>query len=473
MASRSLTIGLRKRAMNQPFDAPASGSSDTVTTAQYRPYPDYKDSEVEWIGNIPAHWSITAARREFAIRLGKMLQSTASGPKHSQTPYFKAQHVRWEFVRTADLPTMYADPVEQAHYGVVDGDLLVCEGGEVGRAGIVRSPPHGSIIQNAVHRVRSMGTSDICFLMYLLKHAASQDWINIICNRATIAHLTSEKLGDLMIPRAPLAEQRAIAAFLDRETVKIDELVGKKQRLIKLLQEQRTALIDRVVTNGLDSSVPTKKTEVEWLNEIPARWNVSKLKSMVPAITVGIVVTPSKYYVESGVPCLRSLNIARGYISTDDFVFISECANLLHRKSRIFSGDVVVVRTGRAGAAVVVPPELHGANCIDLLIIRKSDDISPRFLYYYMNSRSIRAQVEANSVGSIQEHYNTHTLSDLYVPNVPLQEQCKIATFLDVETARIDALADRVRAATDLLNELRAALICAAVTGKIDVSDTV
>ncbi len=211
-----------------------------------------KDSGVEWLGEIPAHWEVKASRREFAIRLGKMLQPKAKGPRDSEIPYFKAQHVQWEAVRTTGMPVMWADPRDEAQYGVVNGDLLVCEGGEVGRAGIVGNPSERSIIQNALHRVRPTGTSNIRLLMYLLKHAASQGWFDILCNRATIAHFTSEKFGDLPIPIPPLPEQRAIAAFLDRETAKLDALIAKIQEAIDLLKEQRTALISAAVTGKID-----------------------------------------------------------------------------------------------------------------------------------------------------------------------------------------------------------------------------
>ena len=168
-----------------------------------KPYPAYKDSGVEWLGEMPAHWEVKASRREFNIQLGKMLQPRAKGPQDFQIPYFKAQHVHWEVVRTTGMPTMWADPGDEVQYGVIDEDLLVCEGGEVGRAGIVRNPPEKAIIQNALHRVRTAGASNIRLLMYLLRHAASQGWFDILCNRATIAHFTSEKFGDLPIPLPP------------------------------------------------------------------------------------------------------------------------------------------------------------------------------------------------------------------------------------------------------------------------------
>ena len=244
-------------------------------------YPEYRPSGLKWLEEIPSHWDVKAARRDFDIQLGKMLQPTPNGPNDSENPYFKAQHVNWEAVQTTGLPFMWAQPGDEVQYGVRNGDLLVCEGGEVGRAGVVLNPPDPAIIQNALHRVRSLGTSDIRLLMYLLQHIASQGWFDVLCNRATIAHFTSEKFGDLPIPVPPLSEQRAIAAFLDRETAKIDALVAKKERLIELLQEKRAALISHAVTWGLDSDVPTKVSGVEWLGEIPAHWDTKRLTPII------------------------------------------------------------------------------------------------------------------------------------------------------------------------------------------------
>ena len=211
-----------------------------------------KDSGVEWLGEIPAHWEVRPSRRDFEIQLGKMLQPTSNGPDDSEIPYFKAVHVQWEAVQTTGLPLMWARLDDELKYGVRDGDLLVCEGGEVGRAGIVYNPPEPAIIQNALHRVRSFGTSDVRLLMYLLQHIASRGWFDILCNRATIAHFTSEKFGDLPIPLPPLPEQRAIAAFLDQKTTKIDALVAKVRQAIDRLKELRSALISATVTGKID-----------------------------------------------------------------------------------------------------------------------------------------------------------------------------------------------------------------------------
>ena len=283
------------------------------------------------------------------------------------------------------------------------------------------------------------------------------------------------------IPLLPLSEQTAIADFLDRETGCINTLIAKKQALIGLLKEKRTALISRTVTRGLPPDAARefglephqrfKDSGIYYLGEIPEGWKVKRLKHLVPELTVGIVITPSKYYEDEGVPCLRSLNVSKGKISKDNLVFISEVNNQLLSKSKIFKDDLVVVRTGQTGVAAIVTEDFDGANCIDLLIIRKSKKIISKFIYYFISSAFAKNQIDAHSVGTIQSHYNTSTLSQLLFTLAPQPEQSAIATYLDRETAKIDTLIAKIEAAIARLQEYRTALITAAVTGKIDVRD--
>ena len=458
-----------KRAMAETLDPAVSGTSNLASVARYRPYPDYRDSRVEWIGSIPSHWTIKATRREFEIRLGKMLQPTASSPQDSPTPYFKAQHVQWESVRTTDLPTMYADSIDHAHYGVNHGDLLVCEGGEVGRAGIVCRPPNGSIIQNALHRVRSVGTSDICFLMYLLKHAASQDWIKIHCDRATIAHFTSEKLGGLMIPWAPLSEQHAIVVFLDRETKKIDALIAKKERLIELLEEKSSALITRTVTKGLNPTVPLKDSEIEWLAWIPAHWDVKRINQTSEILRGKFTHRPrndpSLYggdwpFIQTGDVAHARKGI-KGYRQT-----LNERGLAV---SKMFpEGTLVMTIAANIGDVAV----LDFAACFPDSIVGfvPRHGIERDYLFFVFSA--IKPELLRDAPVNTQGNLNIERLSSSSpIPIPPRTEQYTVARYLDRETTKIDDLVANVRQAIDCLRELRAALVSAAVTGKIDVRD--
>ncbi len=251
-------------------------------------------------------------------------------------------------------PEIGASPSDLKQYQVRDYDLLVCEGGEVGRAGIVRSSPPNTIIQNSLHRLRPKSSASIEFLRYVLQAVSSSGWLDVLCNKATISHFTREKLADARIPIPEIDQQHAITAFLDRETSRIDSLIAKKQRQIELLNEKRAALISRAVTKGLKPDARMKDSGVEWLGEIPEHWKVKRLKYITPEITVGIVITPAKYYENEGIPCLRSLNVKENQLLDSDLVYISAESNELLCKSQLEMGDLVLVRTGQPGTTAVV-----------------------------------------------------------------------------------------------------------------------
>ena len=281
--------------------------------------------------------------------------------------------------------------------------------------------------------------------------------------------LNRDRIANAKLLCPPRSEQRAIAAFLDRETAKIDALVAKKERLIELLQEKRTALITSAVTQGLDPNVPMKDSGVKWLGEIPAHWHVRTLKRISPEITVGVVVNPSMYVRIEGVPFLYGSDIHEGRIVADGARRMSEEDSKSLNKSRLRAGDLVCVRVGAPGVTAVVPPRLAGANCASVLIVRHADSFDSQWLCYGMNSRLVRYQVELVQYGAAQEQFNVAHAVQFFVPLAPQTEQRAIAAFLDRETAKIDALIAKVRRATDHLKEYRTALISAAVTGKIDV----
>lgn len=440
---------------------------------RFKPYPAYKDSGVEWLGEIPKHWEVKRLKRVALVNPSK--SEIRKAPPALQVSFVPMESVG-EFGRLDLASTKELVEVATGYTYFREGDLLVAKITpcfENGKGALAHGLENGiGFGTTELHVIRPAQAMDARFLAYVTfadafrKHGQAE-----MKGAAGQQRVPDDFVSDFQIPHPRLPEQRAIAEFLDRETGKIDALVAKKERVIELLQEKRTALIAQAVTKGLDRNVPMKDSGVEWLGEVPARWDVKRLKYLVPDVTVGIVVTPAKYYVDNGIPCLRSLNISSGEIDMDDLVFISEEANEYHRKSQIFEGDVVVVRTGQAGTAAIVPAKLSGANCIDLLIVRRSDQIRSKMVYYYLNSRAAISQAEVRSVGAIQGHYNTSTLANLFVPVIPVDEQDSIVRHLDDQTAAIDALTKTIRDGIDRLAKFRTALISAAVTGKIDVRE--
>ncbi|MCG5121755.1 restriction endonuclease subunit S [Streptomyces albidoflavus] len=262
-------------------------------------------------------------------------------------------------------------------------------------------------------------------------------------------------LRNLPVALPPLAEQRRIADFLDAETARIDHLALKRRQMRNLLRLKRERVIESML--GLERA-QTSGTLVP-------------LKYLVAEVTVGIVITPAKWYVETGgTPALRGLNVKPGSIHTGDLVQISPVGHAENRKSRLSTGDVVVVRTGQAGAAAVVPAELNGANCIDLIVVRPGNKISPKYLEYVLNSAYAIARVEEHSVGSIQAHFNVGAMRQIPIPSIAREEQDNIVRLLDTKVGALDLLYRRLHHQEQLLTERRQSLITAAVTGQFDVS---
>ena len=213
-----------------------------------------KDSGIEWLGEVPEHWEVTAVKRHFKTQLGKMLQSAPVSPDDVEVPYLKAQHVHWNHVRVEDPPTMWATPQEMEQFSIQRGDLLIVEGGVGGvtNSAILEDTVDGYIIQNALHRVRSRAQASNRFLLFAMMAIASSGWFGAINNKATMPHFTKEKLNSLPIPFPPVIEQIIIVSHINEVVANTNTAIDNAQRQIDLLREYRTRLIADVVTGQVD-----------------------------------------------------------------------------------------------------------------------------------------------------------------------------------------------------------------------------
>ena len=283
-------------------------------------------------------------------------------------------------------------------------------------------------------------------------------------------NLSQELLKSIQVPTPSLPEQRAIAAFLDRETAKIDALVAKKERLIELLQEKRTALISDAVTKGLDPDVPLKDSGVEWLGEIPAHWDSKRLKT-ISRIRYGLGQPPRES--SKGLPLIRATNVTRGRITEEDMVYVDPDDVPIGRDAFLAEGEIIVVRSGAYTADSAIIPKAYDGAVTGYDMVVTVNNALAEFVAVALLCTYVRdAQLVISSMRSAQPHLNAEELGAAVILLPPLPEQRAISTFLDHETAQIDALVAKVRAVIDRLKELRTALISAAVTGKIDVRET-
>ena len=439
-----------------------------IGTSEYRPYPAYKDSGVEWLGEIPAHWEVTRADSLFRYEKIQVEPSTISEQSvfHYSIPAIQ---------ETGDGIFESPTGIDSAKLRVFGRRILVSKLNP--RKGVVLIADEKPVptICSTEFVPLEIRSCDLGWAYHLLASEPTRQRLSAVVRSATRSHQRAEIAEVLKMWHGvpPLPEQRAIAAFLDRETAKIDALVAKKERLIELLQEKRTALISDAVTKGLDPDAPLKDSGVEWLGEIPAHWEVKRLKyaaTLNPAPTearnrgesLEVSFVPMEAIGEYGGLELTTTKLV-GEVYTG-YTYFREGDVVVAKITPCFENGKGAVATGLVNEIAFGTTELH--------VLRVKESIDRQFLFYLSMGDTFRRLGEAEMYGAGgQKRVPDSFIKNLMHPLPPLPEQRAIAAFLDRETAQIDALVAKVREAIDRLKELRTALISAAVTGKIDVRE--
>jgi type I restriction enzyme, S subunit len=293
---------------------------------------------------------------------------------------------------------------------------------------------------------------------------------------SAIPGLSREFVYSRTLPVPTVPEQCAIAEFLDWETGKIDALVEKKERLIELLHEKRTALITHAVTKGLAPDVPVRESGVEWLGEIPGHWEVVRIKHLSRFVTSGSRGWAG-YYSEDGSLFLRIGNLNAGTVdlNLNEIQHVTPPFGSEGERTRVQPGDLLVSITALIGAVGVVPTKLPEAyvNQHIALVRLWSEHANSRWLAYCILSRIGQTQFLAELYGGTKDGLGLEDIRSLIVLLPPAGEQETIVEFLDREAEQSDILILKIREGIDRLKEFRTALISAAVTGKIDVREEV
>lgn len=437
-------------------------------------YPEYKESGVEWLGAVPAHWTLPPLASRYQIALGKMLDEKRITGEHL-VPYLRNIDVQWDRINVEDLPKMDVGPHEHERYLLRNGDLLVCEGGEVGRAAIWLNDLAECAYQKALHRLRPHDAGqDPRYLFYTLRFAVDRGVFEANGNPNTILHLTGQQFRTYRFPNPPADEQREVAAFLDRETAKIDALVAEQERLIELLQEKRQAVISHAVTKGLNPDVPMKDSGVEWLGTVPTHWSVCSLRSLArdePLSFVDGDWIEAPYITDQGIRLIQTGNIGVGQYKEQGYRFVSEQTFRDLKCTEVEPGDILICRlaapVGRACRAPALDARM--ITSVDVCILKPSPAVDADFLTYLLSSAEYLGYMEGQCRGGTRDRVSRSFLGRVRVCMPPTAEQREIAAGLNARTAEIDQLRREQQRGIDLLMERRAALITAAVTGQIDV----
>ncbi len=427
---------------------------------KWKPYSAYKDSGVEWLGEVPKHWEVKRLKYSAPASTTKLIE------KPIDLPYLGLENVE---SKTGRL--LLDEPTES-----VDSTVSVFERGNVLFGKLrpylakVAYVDFQGVCTTELVVLQPSNILDSKFLFYRL---LSQDFIKLVDSMTygtKMPRASAEQIGNLVIQLPSLPEQRAIAAFLDREAARINTLIAKKERLIELLQEKRAALISHAVTKGLDTAVPMKHSGVEWLGEIPAHWEVKRLKFIATFFGGG---TPSKDnldYWSGDIPWVSPKDMKRDLIyDTEDHITKTAIVN---SSTRLVQPEAVliVVRSGilRHSIPVAINTRPVAINQ-DMKALVLEPFFKPKYLASLIRGHQNALLVEWRKEGATVESIENELLVNTPCPTPHLMEQQAITDFIDHETAKIDALISRIREGIEKLREYSTALISAAVTGKIDV----
>jgi type I restriction enzyme S subunit len=436
-------------------------------------YKLFKSSTDVWLGDIPEHWS--------AMKLKYIASCIASNvDKKSKDGEMPVQLCNYTDVYyndrvTVELPYMRATatPEQIKKFTLLSGDTVITKDSEgpddIAIPTFVEESMPGVICGYHLSIVRPSARMDPRYLNLVFKCGFARSYFATRANGLTRYGLGSRALESVVFPIPPRDEQTQIAKFVDHEMAKIDMLIDRQQQLIALLKEKCQAVISHAVTRGLNPDAPVRDSGVDWLGEVPAHWVVRRLKHVSPMITVGIVVNPSAFASEEGVPFVHGGDIRHYGINLDTVRRISPDHSAKHPKTKLNEGDVVTIRVGATrGISAVVPRECQGGNCASVMLTRRGD-FDSEWLCRVMNDRLIQFQIELVEYGAAQPQFNISHAIEFWLPVPPPAEQIAISSYLAERSGGFEKLVNNAIRSVELLRERRTALISAAVTGKIDV----
>lgn len=429
-----------------------------------------KASGIEWIGEIPEGWEISKVSYFYEVQLGKMLQPQKKSETDTEEKYLCAANVGKNSLSLDTLKTMWFSQTEKHQFDLKEGDLLVVEGGDVASCAIIETPVRNLFFQNALHRVRPLHNESVAFLRYWLMTAKSYGYIDLICNKATIAHFSKEKFIALPIPVIPQDIQSKIVSFLDLECKQIDDLLSKSRSSIEEYKKLKQAVITQAVTKGVRGEREMKDSGVEWIGEIPKEFDSVQLKFFCKLITDGTHFSPNT--VELGLPYITAGDVhgigldynSAKRISEEDFQL------LVAQGCQPLKGDVLLVKDGATtGRVGFVNSDTPCVILSSVAMLRPADNTDGHYLMYLLESDFLQKQILVSMAGSAMPRTTLTKLTKYIGLFPPPYEQKEIADYLDAKCAEIDGLIAKKEQLVKELESYKKSLIYEVVTGKREV----
>lgn len=444
----------------------------------YPQYSRYKDSGVEWLGEIPAHWDIRRLKLVANVQLSNVDKHTVEEEDRVFLCNYVDVYKNEKITRTIEFMRASASDEQINRLTLTSGDVLITKDSEtpddIAVSAFVPEDLPSVVCGYHLALIRPLPR----FLFGAFLHRVFQSSFAKANYSASATGVTRFGLGKDSIANACISipsfeEQQAIAGFLDRRTAKIDEVIWLKEQHIALLNKKRQALINRAVMRGLDPSAKLRPSGIEWLGDIPEHWETTRTKYVSVSLQTGPFGSQlhAEDYIEDGVPVINPANIESGKIIPDARNSVDQDTFRRLSHHAMEEGDIVIGRRGEMGRCGLVTSKeagwLCGTGCLRIRL--NTQKAYPPFMNLLLALTNVKSWLSLESVGSTMDNLNTEILSRIPLALPPLDEQGAIVKYIDRETARIDEIVQTIKIQIDKLRDYRQALISAAVAGKIDV----
>jgi len=419
-----------------------------------KPYPKYKDSGVEWIGDIPVDWTTIQIKRLSLVKRG-------ASPRPIADPKYFDDNGEYAWVRIADVSVsnrylvnttqQLSEVGSSLSVKQFPGDLFLSIAGTVGKPIItkIKCCIHDGFVYFPNLKVNPE------YLYYVFSTGEPYKGLG---KWGTQLNLNTETVGYIPISLPPNKHEiSGIVRHLDAKTAQIDDLISKKQKLIELLKEERAAIINQAVTKGLNPDAPMKDSGIEWLGEVPGHWEVKRLKYFFK------LITEKDYSLQTKKVALENIESWTGRFIDSEVDYQGEGISFLE-------GDVLFGKL-RPYLAKVLNAKFSGASVGDIFVMRPKLGISSRFAFYRFLSELFIDIVNGSTFGAKMPRVSWDFIANLHIAMPNNNEQRTISDHLGRKTTTIDQTKLRIEKQINLLKEFRTALISEAVTGKIDVRD--
>ncbi|EJG1182133.1 restriction endonuclease subunit S [Vibrio parahaemolyticus] len=436
-------------------------------TGRYKAYSEYKDSGIDWVGDVPSSWFVKPTFSVFDPQVTKNTEGQET----------KVLSLSYGNIVERDVETNFGLLPESFNtYQIVDdGDLILRltdlqNDKKSLRVGMVKQR---GIITSAYLKLRASNSIEPRFA-YRLLHSYDTTKVFYGMGGGLRQSMKFEDFRRLPILVPSLDEQQKIANFLDHETAKIDTLITKQEKLIELLKEKRQAVISHAVTKGLNPDAPMKDSGVEWLGEVPEHWVVKRNKHLLTFVTSGSRGW-AEYYSDRGSLFFRIANLTRDTIEPklSSIQFVTPPQGAEGQRSKIKLNDLLISITADLGSVCVADNSIVGGFVSQHVSLCRPNSLvaSARWLAYSVLSDASKAQLLGSGYGGTKIQLSLEDIRELVIAFPPQSEQCDIANFIDGKLSQFGLLIEKAQNTISLMQERKTALISAAVTGKIDVRD--